>query len=76
MPAELPVRANFASSSPGGPAIPRQIDFIVRVPGGGRPDGAVQRAGGTCPCALARITGLEISCHPILPNSGHYGFAP
>ena len=54
MPERLPVRANFVIELPGEPAITGRIDFIARVPGGGRPDGAAR-------ARVVRITGLETS---------------
>lgn len=67
MPEKLPVRANFVIELPGEPAITGLIDFIARVPGGGRPDGAVQRARRAVarrrnvPLRAVRIIGLETS---------------
>lgn len=67
MPERLPVRANFEIQLPGEPAITGRIDFIARVPGGGRPDGAVERARRAVarrrdvPVRAVRIIGLETS---------------
>lgn len=67
MPERLPVRANFVIELPGEPAITGLIEFIARVPGGGRPDGAVQRARRAVarrrnvPLRAVRIIGLETS---------------
>jgi len=67
MPERLPVRANFVIQLPGEPAITGTIDFIARVPGGGRPDGAVERARRAVarrrnvPLRCVRITGVETS---------------
>lgn len=67
MPERLPVRASFVIELPGEPAVTGQIDFIARVPGGGRPDGAAERARRAVarrrnvPLRSVRITGVETS---------------
>ncbi len=67
MPERLPVRASFEIQLPGEAPITGRIDFIARVPGGGRPDGAVERARRAVarrrnvPVRAVRIIGLETS---------------